>query len=264
MSSTHDVPRRPEPTLDPPATAPLVGTLHIHVAFDVGSEVYLDRTGSSCRPIRKAYRAGRAPRRRVHVSSPRRCGFASSRRRCDWRSSAKRKRRSMPRYSISARSRWPCACLSSCRPRRVCAWLVGWRSRRKSSAPRVRHSRHCSIACCQRFIRLAGTTSPRSILSFSCPPTARCRRRRRELLAQHGAWLAGLVRLEDEPLSREEIDEALRILGHRLSARAISSCRNGRPPCSSIRSAARRCRRSNLPICNCSSFASSTSGSTND
>jgi hypothetical protein len=32
-----------------------------------------------------------------------------------------------------------------------------------------------------------------------------------ELLAQHGAWLAGLVRLEDEPLSREEIDEALRM-----------------------------------------------------
>jgi hypothetical protein len=31
-----------------------------------------------------------------------------------------------------------------------------------------------------------------------------------ELLARHGAWLAGLVRLEDEPLSQEEIDEALR------------------------------------------------------
>ena len=31
-----------------------------------------------------------------------------------------------------------------------------------------------------------------------------------ELLAQHGAWLAGLVRLEDEPLSPQEIDEALK------------------------------------------------------
>ena len=38
----------------------------------------------------------------------------------------------------------------------------------------------------------------------SLPPPA-------ELMAHHGAWLAGLVRLEDEPLSREEIDEALRM-----------------------------------------------------
>lgn len=31
-----------------------------------------------------------------------------------------------------------------------------------------------------------------------------------ELLSQHSAWLAGLIRLEDEPLSRQEIDEALK------------------------------------------------------
>ncbi|HVU86713.1 MAG TPA: hypothetical protein VHD36_05300 [Pirellulales bacterium] len=31
-----------------------------------------------------------------------------------------------------------------------------------------------------------------------------------ELLAEHGAWLAGLVRLEDEPLSPQEIEEALK------------------------------------------------------
>jgi len=31
-----------------------------------------------------------------------------------------------------------------------------------------------------------------------------------ELIAEHGAWLAGVVRLEDGPLSQQEIDEALR------------------------------------------------------
>jgi hypothetical protein len=31
-----------------------------------------------------------------------------------------------------------------------------------------------------------------------------------ELIAQHGPWLAGVVRLEDGPLSQQEIDEALR------------------------------------------------------
>ena len=52
-------------------------------------------------------------------------------------------------------------------------------------------------------------------------------------LEQHADWIAGLIRLESEPLSRDEVSEATR-LGFRTRLR-ISWCSTGRPDSSSIR-----------------------------
>ena len=75
-------------------------------------------------------------------------------------------------------------------------------------------------------------------------------------------WLAGLLRLEDQPLSDQEAAEAVRLTLR--YGRATCSCRTGRPACCSTmnKGVRRPCKSSSSPICNCWNTGTSTAGST--
>ena len=200
---------RSELPADVPSCAVLAGTLHVHVAFDIGGEVNLERRGNWCRPNRRVCRAGRARRRRLPIARPR-YGFNCRRRDSCWLSWARPSSRSRRRCSISAPLASRCGRRFSNRPRR---WYA-WRGRLAEPGELVRAARTAFAPVFTNLLPAIHQPNwsdlTRGVFRLSVATrTARCRRRR-NCSPKHGAWLAGLVRLEDEPLSPQEIDEALK------------------------------------------------------
>lgn len=207
MSSEPTIPRGDSATFTPRCEV-LAGTLHVHVAFDIGGEVNLDRARQLVpaesqslprRPRTPSSIAYRPPPLRFRLP-PVRLTLAEL---GDTELSVEATLFDFGAVSVALRapfSQSPAALLRVARALAEPDELV--RAARQAFAPvytNLLPAIHQPVWSDLTEEYFVFQVAPESAL----PPPA-------ELLAQHGAWLAGLVRLEDEPLSPQEIDEALK------------------------------------------------------
>jgi hypothetical protein len=207
MSSEPTIPRGDSAAFTPRCEV-LAGTLHVHVAFDIGGEVNLDRARQLVpaesqslprRPRTPSSIAYRPPPLRFRLP-PVRLTLAEL---GDTELSVEATLFDFGAVSVALRapfSQSPAALLRVARALAEPGELV--RAARQAFAPvytNLLPTIHQPVWSDLTEEYFVFQIAPDGAL----PPPA-------ELLSQHGAWLAGLVRLEDELLSPQEIDEALK------------------------------------------------------
>jgi len=209
MTSQPDNPLGPASVHDSPASAPLSGTLHIHVAFDIGGEVHLERARQLVpAELQSLPRRPRTPSSITYRPAPLRFQLPQTTlvlaELGEVQATAEATVFDFGAVGVAMHVPFHLAPVALVRLARGLAEpseLV--RAARQAFAPLFAellpaiHQPDWSDLTEEYFV-------------FQLPPDSSLASPA-ELLSQHGAWLAGLVRLEDEPLSREEIDEALRM-----------------------------------------------------
>jgi hypothetical protein len=191
-----------------PNSALLTGTLHIHVAFDVGGEVYLERARQLVPAESQSLpRRPRTPSSIAYRPAPLRLQLPAARLPLvelgEVDVTMEATLFDFGAVSVALRVPFqlaPVALLRLARSLAEPGELV--RAARQSFAPL-----YSSLLPAIHQPQWSDLTEEYFVFQLppdtSLPPPA-------YLLSQHGAWLAGLVRLEDEPLSPQEIEEALR------------------------------------------------------
>jgi len=194
--------------LDIPTCESLHGTLHIHVAFDIGGEVNLERARRLVpAELQSLPRRPRTPSSIAYRPAPLRFQLPAARLTLaelgEVELSMDATLFDFGAVGVALRTNFrlsPAALLRLARALAEPGELV--RAARQAFAPLYGnllpaiHQPNWSDLSEEYFVFELPPEGP-------LPPPA-------ELLARHGAWLAGLVRLEDEPLSAQEVDEATR------------------------------------------------------
>ncbi|HEY4312976.1 MAG TPA: hypothetical protein VGN12_26225 [Pirellulales bacterium] len=208
MSSDRAETTRSELPADVPACAVLAGTLHIHVAFDIGGEVNLERARQLVPAESQSLpRRPRTPSSIAYRPPPLRFQLPATRlvlaELGETEVTIEATLFDFGAVSVALRAPFqqsPAALMRLARGLAEPGELV--RTARQAFAPVYAnllpaiHLPHWSELSEEYFVFQLPPDSPLPVPA--------------ELVVQHGAWLAGLVRLEDEPLSPQEIDEALK------------------------------------------------------